>query len=31
MPIYEYVCEACSKVSEFLVGVAQGSIVGRVR
>jgi len=24
MPIYEYVCEACGKVSEFLVGVGQG-------
>jgi len=24
MPIYEYVCEACGEVSEFLVGVGQG-------
>jgi putative FmdB family regulatory protein len=24
MPIYEYVCESCGKVSEFLVGVGQG-------
>lgn len=24
MPIYEYVCEACGKVSKFLVGVGQG-------
>ena len=24
MPIYEYRCKDCSKVSEFLVGVGQG-------
>jgi len=24
MPIYEYVYEACGKVSEFLIGVGQG-------
>ena len=24
MPLYEYMCEACGKVSEFLVGVGRG-------
>jgi len=25
MPIYEYKCKDCGKVSEFLVGVSQGA------
>ncbi len=24
MPIYEYQCKSCGKISEFLVGVTQG-------
>jgi len=26
MPIYEYQCKNCDKISEFLVGVTQGKI-----
>jgi putative FmdB family regulatory protein len=31
MPIYEYLCKACGKVSEFLVGVGQGEATIRCR
>jgi putative FmdB family regulatory protein len=31
MPIYEYVCEACGKVSEFLIGVGQGEATIKCR